>query len=335
VDVHVVAEVVIDAEEIEHVAGFAARAATEADGGDRQAAEEPDGDIEVVDVLLDDVVAGKLGEVEPVAGQVGGVGLALVAALDPRHGAVPLDHAALDLADGSGIDERLVAQVAGLVAALGAGDDGQALGGLAFSPVAMTERAPTGSTATGFSMKQCLPASTAAAKCSGGMPAAWPSGRSRSRNRSPSDSCRSRRSSGSAARPKRFAGGLRLVLEGIAGGGDFGLDAEDFAGGHEILERAIAAAAAADQADLDFFASALRRRKYRGGGKAGAEQGGIFQEMNDGSKRLGSWWVGGFGVVAFTGLSSRQRLSREKTGKLRMTGPKFSHPVLRLSPTPP
>ena len=97
VDVDVVAEVVIDAEEVEHVAGFAAGAATEADRGDRQAAEEPDGDVEVVDVLLDDVVAGHFGEVEPVAGHVGGVGLALVAALDPWHGAVPLDHAALDL----------------------------------------------------------------------------------------------------------------------------------------------------------------------------------------------------------------------------------------------
>jgi len=37
----------------------------------------------------------------------------------------------------------------------------------ASSPVAMTARAPTGSTATGFSTKQCLPAATAAAKCTG------------------------------------------------------------------------------------------------------------------------------------------------------------------------
>ena len=73
--------------------------------------------------MFHDVVAGEFGEIEPVAGDVGGVGLAFVPALDPWHGAVPLDDSALDLADGAGIDERFVADVFGDVAALGAGDD--------------------------------------------------------------------------------------------------------------------------------------------------------------------------------------------------------------------
>ena len=37
----------------------------------------------------------------------------------------------------------------------------------ASSEVAMTERTPSGSTATGFSVKTCLPASIAASRCAG------------------------------------------------------------------------------------------------------------------------------------------------------------------------
>ena len=45
----------------------------------------------------------------------------------------------------------------------------------AISPISMTLRTPTGSTATGFSKKTCFPASIAAVKCWGRNPGGWQS----------------------------------------------------------------------------------------------------------------------------------------------------------------
>jgi hypothetical protein len=53
-----IAEVVVHAEEVEHVAGLAAGATAETKRADGQAAEEPDGDVEIVDVLFNDVITG-------------------------------------------------------------------------------------------------------------------------------------------------------------------------------------------------------------------------------------------------------------------------------------
>ena len=104
VDVHVIAKVEVNAEEIRHVTGFPACPTVEADGGDRQATEEPNRYVQVVKMLFDDVVTGEFVEIELVASEVAGIGLALVAALDPWDRAVPLDHAAFDFADGTGVD---------------------------------------------------------------------------------------------------------------------------------------------------------------------------------------------------------------------------------------
>lgn len=125
-DVDVVAEVEIDAEEIELVAGFASSPTAKAECGKRGAAKEPDGDVEIVDVLFDDVITGEFGEIEPIFCHIVGIGLVGCAAFDPRHATIPLDHAAADFTDGSGVDESFVAQVAGGVTALGAADHGQA-----------------------------------------------------------------------------------------------------------------------------------------------------------------------------------------------------------------
>ncbi len=64
-----------------------------------------------MDVLLDDMVAGKLGEVEPVTVHVIGIGIVFGPTTDPRHGAVPLDDPAAERADGAGVDEGLVLHV--------------------------------------------------------------------------------------------------------------------------------------------------------------------------------------------------------------------------------
>jgi hypothetical protein len=64
-----------------------------------------------MDVLFDDMVARKLGEVEPVAVHVIGIGVIFGPTTDPRHGAVPLDHATSNGADGAGVDEGLVLHV--------------------------------------------------------------------------------------------------------------------------------------------------------------------------------------------------------------------------------
>ena len=123
-----ITEVVIDAEEVEHVARVAPGAATEAEGADGRTAQEPDGDVDVMDVLLDDVVAGELRKVHPVAVHVDAIRITGGATTHPRYGAVPLYHPTANGADGTSVDEGLILQVRGIVTALRPGDDGQALG---------------------------------------------------------------------------------------------------------------------------------------------------------------------------------------------------------------
>jgi len=111
VDVDGITEVKIDAKEVEHVAGVATGAATEPEGADRRTAQEPDGNVDVVDVLLDDVVARKLGKVHPVAIHVDTVSFASHPTTYPRYGAIPLDDTTADSADGTRVDEGLILQV--------------------------------------------------------------------------------------------------------------------------------------------------------------------------------------------------------------------------------
>ena len=89
--------------------------------------EGPAGDVEVVDVLLDDVVAAEPDEVEPVADLLLDVGPAGLALVGPDGALIPVDLAAGEVADGSVVDSLQALEVAGLVPALGAGDDRQVL----------------------------------------------------------------------------------------------------------------------------------------------------------------------------------------------------------------
>ena len=107
-DMHGVTEIEIDAEEVEHVAGVATGAATEAEGAHGRTAQEPDGDVDVMDMLLDDVVTRELGEIHPVAVHVDPVGFTSHPTTYPRHGAVPLHDTTADGADGTRVDEGLV-----------------------------------------------------------------------------------------------------------------------------------------------------------------------------------------------------------------------------------
>ena len=87
------------------VLALAHLAAAHAVGPDRVAALEPVDDVQVVDVLLDDVVAAEPGEVVPVAhlvlhfAQLAAVLCSSSARVDPRGRAVPIDARGNDVAD--------------------------------------------------------------------------------------------------------------------------------------------------------------------------------------------------------------------------------------------
>lgn len=127
VDVDALAVVEVAREAVVLVARDTARARADRDDRLRVAADEPVRHVDVVDVLLADVVAGKLGEVEPVLAEVGGVALVLVAPRDPRHVAVPVDRAAEDRPEPALVERLLDEQIAALVAALRAAHDGELL----------------------------------------------------------------------------------------------------------------------------------------------------------------------------------------------------------------
>ncbi len=228
-----------------------------------QAAEEPDGHVEVVDVLLDDVIAGQFVEIEPVAGHVGGVRLTRIAALGPWHGAIPLHHAALDLTDRSGVDECFVPQIVGHVAALGAGHDGEALGlGLLAGG---NHRAGSHGIHGHRFFDEAMFAGVDRSREMDGAEGGW-RGHQHVVAISGDDFLVVVVTAEAFLRCEAvfFSDAFRLVLEGVAGGGHFGLDAEDFAGGEEIREGSVATSAAADEADFHFFGTC-------GGFKAKAE----------------------------------------------------------------
>ena len=88
----------------------------------------------------------------------------------PQDALVPVAAAADDVADVAAVDALHRLEVAGLVAALGAGHDGEALLLGLFVGASSTLRMPGPSTATGFSVKRFLPASTAASMWIGRKP---------------------------------------------------------------------------------------------------------------------------------------------------------------------
>ena len=142
--------------------------AAHADGLDRVLLlHDPGADVEEVDVLLDVEVARQPGEVVPVAHLVSHVGPARLPRLVPAAAAVVVGQQRDDLADRAVVDapDRLAEAV--VVAQAQARDDREALRLRPARSVSSTERTPGASTATGFSAKTCLPASTAACRCSG------------------------------------------------------------------------------------------------------------------------------------------------------------------------
>ena len=124
VNVHAIAEIIIDAEEIKLVTRFATGTSTKANRRNRQAAEEPHCHVQIMYVLFDDMVAGHLCEVNPIACHVISIGLASVTALNPGYHAIPLHNTAADSTDRTRVDECFIAQVFCGIAALGAGNNG-------------------------------------------------------------------------------------------------------------------------------------------------------------------------------------------------------------------
>src|SRR6202011_3890324 len=95
---------IIDREVIEDVAevlgiGHASLPAAHADGADRVIAKAPIEHVEVVNVLLDDVVAANPGEVVPVAHLVNEVAPVLLPRPAPEHSLIPVAARADDVAD--------------------------------------------------------------------------------------------------------------------------------------------------------------------------------------------------------------------------------------------
>ena len=120
---------VLDGEVVEDVAvALAAAGLAAAEGGDGfdgVRADDPVHDVEVVDVLLDDVIAGEPGEVVPVADLPLGVAPAGLAVDDPDLAAVPVALGVDDVADGAVVDAADGFAVVGRVAALRAGGDAE------------------------------------------------------------------------------------------------------------------------------------------------------------------------------------------------------------------
>ena len=128
---------------------------------------QPGADVEEVDVLLDVEIAREPGEVVPVAHLPGHVGPVGLPRLDPDAAAVVVGLQRVNVADLAVVDalDRLLERGS---RSAGTGRR-RRTGSSAFasSQVSSTRRTPGASTATGFSAKTCLPASTAACRCSG------------------------------------------------------------------------------------------------------------------------------------------------------------------------
>ena len=136
------------------------------------ASRDPVHHVEVVDELLDVVVAREPREERPAADlplHVAPRRLAVVV-VPQLHVADPQRLEVGQLADLPVADPLHELEVLRRVALLGADDDGQPLLARPCRDASISVRTPTGSTAPGFSTNRCLPASTAAATISGRKP---------------------------------------------------------------------------------------------------------------------------------------------------------------------
>ena len=120
---------VLDGEVVEDVAvALAAAGLPAAEAGDgfhRVRADDPIHDVEIVDVLLDDVVAGEPGEVVPVSELPLHVAPAGLAIDDPDLAAVPVALGVDDVADGAVVQAADGFAIVGRMAALRAGGDAE------------------------------------------------------------------------------------------------------------------------------------------------------------------------------------------------------------------
>src|SRR5262245_47252050 len=103
------------------LAGAGLPAAETGDGFHRMGAEDPIHDVEVVDVLLDNVVAAEPREVVPVFELPFDVAPAGLAVDDPDLAAVPIALGVSDVADGAVVNAADRFDIVGRVAALGTG----------------------------------------------------------------------------------------------------------------------------------------------------------------------------------------------------------------------
>ncbi len=117
------AEVVVDMAVLGLRAGLPAADADDAHGG---TAHPPVDDVQVVNVLLDDVIAGEPGVVQPVAQLVLHVAPVRLPGLVPEPALVPVRACRDDVADRAVLHALHGFQVRGMVAALRAGDDPEA-----------------------------------------------------------------------------------------------------------------------------------------------------------------------------------------------------------------
>ena len=135
---------------------------------DRVRAHDPVRDVDVVHVLLDDVVAGEPGEVQPVAELP--LHVATMAASAAPEAALVPEHLAATTSPIAPSWMRLIVSMYAAWWRRCVPATKPSLFCLRSRSVASTDRTPAGSTATGFSAKMCLPASTAAAMCTGRKP---------------------------------------------------------------------------------------------------------------------------------------------------------------------
>src|SRR5262249_40403322 len=97
--------------------------AAHANGPNRVCSERPARDVQVVNVLLDDVIAAQPEEMVPVANLVLCIRPAGLALVGPDRTLVPVDLASRDVADRAVVDSFQAFDIPALMPTLGAGDD--------------------------------------------------------------------------------------------------------------------------------------------------------------------------------------------------------------------
>ena len=276
-------------------------------------------------MLLDVVVAGEPGEVEPVAHLPLHVGPALLAGAVPERAGVVVALQGDDVADGAVVDAARTSRACRCGSASRSRRRARAGCAAASSAAARTRRTPGPSTAIGFSQKMCLPARTAASRCSGRKPG----GVHRSTTSDGVDDAagrrRSRRSGVRRARrswPRISASllsWLRLAVDAVVEGVAHGDEPDVRVGAQGLGGGAGAAAAAADEADPQHVVAAGMDRLGQGQGR-GRGGGGLQEAASiDWFARMGRHdespgdGVGGIGLVyrercGFTNGKRRVRL---------------------------